>query len=63
MIKDGVGPIDPYGEGMDAHSRRLSRAECPYPTDSEDEARWLAGWDRQQLNEGDFGTAEDKAAG
>ena len=61
MIRDGVGPLDPYGEGMDAHSRRVSRSACPYPPGG-DEDRWLAGWDRQQLNEGNFDAAEDGAA-
>ncbi len=59
MIEDGVGPRDPFGEGMDAHSRCVPRGGCPYADGSEDQARWLAGWDRQQLNEGDFSAAED----
>jgi hypothetical protein len=62
MIQDGVGPLDPYGVGMDAHSRRVSRGDCPYPEGSEDAARWCAGWDRQQLNEGHLGPAGDEAA-
>ena len=57
--QDGVGPLDPFGEGMDAHSRRVPRDACPYPEPGEDQDRWLAGWDRQQLNEGDFSAAED----
>ena len=57
MVEDGVGPRDPYGEGMDAHARRVARGACPYAAGSEDQDRWLAGWDRQQLNEGDFSAA------
>jgi ribosome modulation factor len=57
--EDGTAPLDPMGEGMDAHSRRLSRSDCPYPDGSAERDSWLAGWDRQQLNEGDFSAAED----
>ncbi len=59
MTEDGVGPEDAYGEGMDAHSRRVSRGACPYADGSEEAERWYAGWDRQQLNEGDFSAVEE----
>ena len=58
MTEDGVGPRDPYGEGMEAHSRRIPRDACPYADAGDDRAGWLAGWDRQQLNEGDFSAIE-----
>ncbi len=59
MTEDGVGPRDAFGEGMNANSLRISRGACPYGDGSEDQARWLAGWDRQQLSEGDFSAAEE----
>ena len=58
MSSQGVGPLDPYGEGMDAHSRGVARDACPFAERPERE-RWLAGWDRQALNEGDTSRAED----
>ena len=58
MTEDGVGPVDAYGEGMDAHSRRVVREACPHADGSAEAERWYAGWDRQQLNEGDFSVAE-----
>ncbi|MDB5684876.1 MAG: hypothetical protein JWM75_2574 [Sphingomonas bacterium] len=58
MQEDGVGPTDPYGQGMDAHARRVARAACPYPEGSEERERWLGGWDHQRLSEGDLGKLE-----
>lgn len=56
MIEDGVGPADPYGEGMDAEARGLARDACPHPAGGAEEERWLAGWDRQRLSRGDIAT-------
>ncbi len=42
-----------FMEGYHAATMRHSREQCPYPTDTPQQAEWLAGWeagdDREEL--------------
>lgn len=35
---------DPFGAGIDARANGASAADCPYPDNSDDAARWVEGF-------------------